>query len=712
MHRHIALFLIAFSALAEKRPVTIADAAAEPPTRHAITWAPDGKRFAFRESGAIRQYDVKSGTKKQVVALDRLREKAIKGPAPEVFDWQNRRVVEPVFQWSSSGKEMLVIADADLFLVNVDKGDWTQLTATAGAERDPKLSPDGRMVAFRRNQDLYSLDIASRKETRLTHDGSATLLNGQTDWVYPEELDLGTAYWWSPDSKRIAYLQFDISREPVFPQVDLLGARGKLEPERYPKAGDPNADVRVGVTPASGGPTKWMDLGDTRDALIARVDWLPNAQSLAVQRFNRIQNRLDLMLADPSSGAAKLLLQEKDPFWVNLSDSYRFLKDGKRFLWSSERTGFRHLYLYSMDGKLERALTEGEWEVTALTGVDQAASAVYFTSTMQSPLERHLYRAGFDGAPPVQLTKMPGTHSVSLSPTAEYFLDTASSMTEPTRRTLHSTDGKQIAVYQEPDRKITEELAILPSEIVKVKASDGALLYARLIKPAGFVPGKKYPAIVMVYGGPHAQTIRDSWGGANWDQALAARGFVIWGLDNRGSAGRGHRWESAIFRNLGAAELEDQKAGLQHLTSLGFVDPARIGIYGWSYGGFMTLYALANAPTLFRAGIAGAPVTDMRNYDTIYTERYMGLPADNPDGYQRSSVVAKASAITAKLLLVHNFGDDNVHFQNTLQMANALQLAGKQFDMMVYPQKTHAVTGAFKKQMLEGLTQFFEKNLK
>lgn len=350
--------------------------------------------------------------------------------------------------------------------------------------------------------------------------------------------------------------------------------------------------------------------------------------------------------------------------------------------------------------------------MTALSGVDETAGAVYFTSTMVSPLERQLYPAGFDGKPPVRLTKMQGTHAISMSPAAEYYLDTASSLSEPTRRTLHSSDGKQIAVYMGPDRKTTEELEILPSEIVKVKASDGAILYGRLTKPAGFASGKKYPAIVMVYGGPTSQTVRDSWGGVSWDQALAARGFVIWALDNRGSSGRGRRWQSVVFRNLGAKELEDQKEGVRYLGSLGFVDPARLGIYGWSYGGFMTLYALADAPDLFRAGIAGAPVTDLRNYDTIYTERYMGLPKDNPDGYNRSSVITKAGAIKAKLLLAHNFGDDNVHFQNTLQMAEALQQAGKQFDLMVYPQKTHAVTGAARKQMLEGMTQFFERNLK
>jgi dipeptidyl-peptidase-4 len=710
----ILLVAIPLAAVAAKRPVTLDDVTATRTPRSgsgAITWAPDGKRFAFREGNSIWQYEVRSKLKKEIVSLVLLREKAVKPAPAEAFAWQNRRVAESSFQWSNSGSAMLVSADGDLFLVEIEKGEWKQLTATAEAERDPKLSPDGRLVAFRRREDLYCLEIASRKETRLTSDGSPTLLNGQLDWVYPEELDLGTAYWWSPDSKRIAYLQFDVSREPVFPQVDLLSARARLEPERYPKAGNPNADVRVGVVGAIGGETRWMDLGETRESLIARVDWLPGGQGLAVQRLNRIQNRLDLMIADPSTGAASLLLREQEPYWINVTDNYRFLKDGKPVLWSSEREGFRHLYLYTMEGKLAHTLTRGEWEITALAGVDEAAKAVYYVSTVQSPLERQLYRVGFDGKHPARLTPTKGTHTISMSPVCDFYLDSESSLTAPTQRTLHSKDGKQIAVYMEADRAAVDELEILPTEIVKFTTSDGALLYARLIKPAGFTPGKKYPAIVMIYGGPHSQNVRDIWSGASWDQALAARGFVIWQVDNRGSSGRGHRWESGIFRNFGAKELEDQVEGVRYLESLGFVDSARIGIHGWSYGGFMTLYALCNAPGVFRAGIAGAPVTDWRNYDTIYTERYMGLPQENRDGYRRSSVVEKAGDLTAKLLLVHNFGDDNVHFQNTLQMADALEKAGKQFELMVYPQKTHGVSGPVRKQMLEGMTQFFEKHL-
>jgi dipeptidyl-peptidase-4 len=706
-----ALLLAALAAAAQTRPVTLADVTATRPRPHSgpVAWAPDGRRFAFTHESVLFQYDVPSQTEKEIVKLEALRAKAVKSGASEPFDWQNRRVVESSHQWSPDGKTMLVAAEGDLFLVEVASGEFNQITATAEPERDPKLSPDGKRVSFRRRQDLYTLEIASRKETRLTHDGSPTLLNGQLDWVYPEELDLGTAYWWSPDAARIAYLQFDVSREPVFPQVDLLGIPARYEPMRYPKAGDPNADVRLGVVSAAGGATRWMDLGETRDALLARVDWLPNSRSIAVQRLNRIQSRLDLMLADPGTGAARLVLREQDPQWVGVTNMYRFLKDGMHFIWSSERTGFRHLYFYSVDGKLRHTLTEGDWEVTDLNGVDEGTNAVYYTSTQETPLERHLYRTNYLGRRPVRLTESAGTHTVSMSPTCEYFLDTASSAAEPTARTLHARDGKRLAVYLEPERPDRD---ILPAEFLTVKAADGTPLTARVIKPAGFTPGKKYPAIVMVYGGPTVQTVRNAWSGANWDQALAHQGFVIWALDNRGSGARGRKFQAPVFRNLGAVELEDQKAGVAHLVSMGFVDPARIGIYGWSYGGYMTLNALLNEPKLFKAGISGAPVTDWRFYDTIYTERYMGLPEDNPDGYRRTSLIDKAEKLAAKLLLIHNFGDDNVHFQNALQMSDALQKAGKQFEMVVYAQKAHHVSGPQRKQMLEAMTRFFVDNLR
>jgi dipeptidyl-peptidase-4 len=405
-------------------------------------------------------------------------------------------------------------------------------------------------------------------------------------------------------------------------------------------------------------------------------------------------------------------LHEEDPYWINVNDDLRFLDGGKRFLWGSERDGHHHLYLYSIEGERLKQLTEGAWEVDSVAGVDESAGEVYFTSTEQSPLERQLYAAALDGTHRRRLTAEPGTHEISMGPNSKYYLDTASSLTSPPQRTIHRRDGKQVAVFREADRSQVDAYNILPTEIHKFKTADGALLYARLIKPAGFTRGGKYPVIVMVYGGPHAQEVRDAWPHLGLDQVLAHRGFVIWQVDNRGSWGRGHAWESVIFRNMGARELEDQKEGIHYLDSLGFADVSRMGIYGWSYGGYMTLFTLTRAPGLFRAGIAGAPVTHWRNYDTIYTERYMGLPAENADAYERASALTKAADLNAKLLLLHNLEDDNVHFQNTVQMMDALERAGKPFELMLYPQKAHAVTGAVRRHLYESMTEFFERNVK
>ncbi|MDQ2901599.1 MAG: DPP IV N-terminal domain-containing protein, partial [Acidobacteriota bacterium] len=363
-------FLIAVSlacpfAAAERQPVTIESIMKSPPRRDrgSITWAPDGKRFLYEEAKQLWIFDVASRQKRSIVPLQKLEDAAVKTEPAAVFDWTNRRVGEQDRQWFQSGERILVSAGGDLFMVTLDSGAFVQLTATDVAERDPKLSPDNRFVSFRRGHDLYCLDIGSKKTIRLTHDGSPTLLNGEMDWVYPEELDLTTAHWWSPDSRSIAYLQFDIAREPVFPQVSLLNPRGVLEPERYPKPGDPNAEVRVGIVAAQGGETKWMDFGEPRDHLLARVAWLPNGNAVAVERLNRVQNRLDLMLADTATGKSRVLLHEEDPYWINVDDALHFFADGQRFLWSSERDGFRHLYLYSIDGSLRRQLTKGEWEV-------------------------------------------------------------------------------------------------------------------------------------------------------------------------------------------------------------------------------------------------------------------------------------------------------------------------------------------------------------
>ncbi len=680
-------------------------------------WAPDGKRFVYRQGDRIMLYDAAAKSARELLQMRALTEAAVKVPPETRFNWENRRTREQPIQWMPAGDGLLILAGNDLFLWHLETGKHEQLTATPEAERDPKASPDGRFVSFLRDHDLWVLDLASKKETQVTSGGTDTLRNGELDWVYPEELNLGTAYWWSPDSRSIAYMQFDVIREPLYPHADLQTYRPILEPQRYPQAGEPNAGVLVGVVPAAGGVTRWMDLGSTQHQfLIARVQWMPDSRFLAVQRLTRVQNRLDVLAADASTGETRLILREQDPAWVNVSDDLRFLDDGKRFLWSSERDGYRHLYLYSNEGRELRRLTNGAWEVRGLLGVDARTDRVYYMSSETSPLENQLYSVRLNGKDRTRLTQDAGWHTVSMAPGSGYFVDSWSGFENPGQRVLREPDGSAVATLQEPDREILNEYTYLKKEIVQIKAADGRTdLYGALMKPAGFQSGRKYPAIVLVYGGPGAQRIRDQFGGLGGDsglaQLLAQKGYVVWELDNRGSTGRGHQFESAIYHSLGTVELEDQRAGVDYLTSLGFVDAARIGIYGWSYGGFMTVNAMLNAPGLFRAGIAGAPVTYFANYDTIYTERYMGLPIENPEGYKRTNLPLSAENLKGRLMVIHNINDDNVLFQNTLQLMDALQRAGKQFELMVYPQKSHGVTGPVRRQMLEGMIEFFDRNL-
>jgi len=710
----LLLFAFALTVRGAKKPVTI-DA-----LMHAgggrrgggpITWAPNGTQFLLSNHGTLSLYDVPSGKEHDVISLDKLEKAAEHAPKPAVFDWTNRRVGESDFQWFSDSKRILVSAGDDLFVVNVENGSFDQLTKTSEVERDPKLSPDNKLISYRLGPNLFVLDLASKKVTQLTKNGSDTLLNGELDWVYPEELDLDTAYWWSPDSRSLAYMQFDISHEPVYPEVSLLGEHGLLEPERFPQPGDPNADVHIGVVAATGGDTRWMNLGDPRGYLFARMNWLPNSREIAVEKLPRVQNKLDLLMADAETGTSRVLVHEEDPYWINVVGEPEFLSDSKRFLWTSERGGFRHIYLYGTDGAMQKQLTTGDWEVTGIAQVDEARNRVFYVSSEESPLQRQLYVISLDGTGKRRLSEGDGTHSVSISPTSAYYMDNYSGLKAQPRATLYKGDGAEVRVYRKPDSSSSDEYDILPTEIVQVKAGDGTTLYARLIKPAGFQAGKKYPAIIMVYGGPGIQSIHDTWQGLSWDQVLAHKGFVIWQVDNRGSMGRGHKFESVIYHDLGQHELEDQKAGIQHLVNMGFVDPERLGMYGWSYGGYMTLYTLTNAPGLIKAGIAGAPVTNWRNYDSIYTERYMGLPDQNEAGYKASSPTSSAGKLASKLLMIHNIEDDNVHFQNSVQMADALEKANKLFYMLVFPQKSHGVSGPTRRQLLEETTRFFEENL-
>jgi dipeptidyl-peptidase-4 len=728
------LFLIAAAiafnqaAFAQKKPITL-DALQEiatlPPTNalgNPLSWSPDGSRFVARQGSSLVIYDAASQSSRTLTDLSVIDRSArdhsnSEATEPQPFAWENRRVTESNVQWASSGNRILYVSAGELYMISTVDGSSTHIPSRGDAS-DAKLSPDGKSIAFRSNWDLYTVDVdPPNKERRLTSGGSETVRNGGLDWVYPEELDLGTAYWWSPDSKAIAYLQFDVRGEPLYPHADLRRERALYEPQRYPQAGERNSDVKLGVVPAWGGKTKWFDVGNTAfDYLIARVTWSPDAKKLYVVRPNRVQTRIELLAYDIGSRKSTKVLEESDMYWVNPGDEPQFIKNGAEFLWLSERDGFRHIYRYSSDGRLQQQLTTGSWEVTSINGIDDVEGTIYYTSSEPSPLERHAYMIGFDGSGKRQLTQGAGTHSMIMSPKAHYYLHSYSSISSPSRVTLHSSDDRELAVYRDADRRVADQYDILPMELSDFRGPDGTQFYSRLIRPANFDPTKKYPAVVLVYGGPQAQGVRNAWYGADFDQVLAHAGFVVWQMDNRGSAGRGHAFETPLFHNLGPTELADQIAGIHQLVSMGFVDPARIGIRGWSYGGFMTLNAMLNSSE-FRAGAAGAPVTDWLTYDTIYTERYMGLPQagqpeSNPDGYTGTALPQRAANLKGSLLILHNYEDDNVLFQNSLHMIDALDRAGKQFELALYTQKTHGVTGPEAQHVNEAMLAFFERNLK
>jgi len=710
-----AALLAACAALAsaQKKPVTLDVMLAQTPFAElaGMEWSPDGARFAWIDGGQLKLYSIAARSEKVLAELHPMQDAAAATVPPDAFGWQNRRVREKALQWSADGARLLLKVKGDLFLVDSASGEWRQLTKSREEEMDPKLSPAGGKVAYRLARNLFVQDLDSGKQTRVTTDGSYTRLNGELDWVYPEELDLGTAYWWSPDGKRIAYLQFDVSGVQIYPHADLLKLTPTAEPERYPQAGTPNSVVRLGVVNATGGRPRWLNTGAAPEDLLARVMWMPGSETLLVHRLTRTQKKLSLMAVSAGGGPPRTVIEESDPAWINLTDDLRLLDGGARLLWSSERSGFRHLYVYGIDGKQQTQLTVGDWEVTAVDCVDERAGRVWYTSTQAGPVERHLYSVSLAGSDMQRQTQGRGTHQLNFSPGCANRVDYFSSLVDAPRKTVYA-GGEQLAVYGAKFADALADYEILPTQLLTFKGSDGTLFHARLLMPARFDASKKLPAVVQVYGGPGAQAVVDRWRGADWDQVLAHRGFIVWQMDNRGSAGRGHAFETPLQGRFGKVELEDQLEGVRHLLSMGTADPERIGINGWSYGGYMTLQAMLNGGGKFRAGISGAPVTDYRHYDTIYTERYLGLPQENEEGYKASGVVKDAAKLQGKLLLVHNFEDDNVLFQNMLRMTDALQQAGKQYEFLLYPQKAHGVTGTAKKHMQEAMTDFLERNLK
>jgi dipeptidyl-peptidase 4 len=585
----------------------------------------------------------------------------------------------------------------DLYVWLAASDKVVRLTNTPdAAEEEPSFSPDGKRVAFVRNNDLYVCDIDPPAERRLTRDGSATVLNGKLDWLYQEEVfGRGNfrSYWWSPDSDELAFLQLDEKGVPGWTLVDDVPGSPQIESGPYPRAGEENPKVRLGIVAVARPEVHWVDLMQyaLSEPLIVAVDWLDD-ERVGFQVQDREQSWLELCSASSSVTAPKPLLREESKTWVNANGPPKKLADGS-FLWFSERTGWKHLYHYSSDWKLLGAVTQGAWEARTLHGLDEAAGWVYFSGTAASPIELQVYRAKLDGSGLERLTQKAGTHEASFSPHCQRFLDTWSDLWTPKQVRLHSADGKELRLVDENRVAALTEYALAQPELLKVKTRDGFAMDAIVLKPPGFDSKHRYPVYQHTYAGPHAPQVRNAWGGGAgmFGQLLAARGIVVWVCDNRSASGQGQLSEATCFQRLGEGELADIEDGLAWLKSQPWIDAARIGIGGWSYGGFMTSYALTHSKS-FCMGIAGGPVTDWHNYDSIYTERYMRLPKNNEKGYDETSVVRAAKDLHGALLLVHGAMDDNVHPANTRQLAHELQKEQKPFQEMLYAGQRHGFT--------------------
>jgi dipeptidyl-peptidase-4 len=611
---------------------------------------------------------------------------------------------------------MVTIAD-DLFYYEVAGDRLTRLTNTPGVEEFPAFSPDGRLISFVRDFNIYVVDVATGAERALTTDGSATLLNGKLDWVYQEEVyGRGTfqAVWWSPDSTRLAFLQLNESPVAAFTVVDHEPYRQGLEVYPYPKSGDPNPTVKLGVVRVAGGSSSWINTEGYGggEFLIVNVGWTPDSRSVAYQVQDREQTWLDLNVAPYATREPTRLLRETSKAWVNVLDPPKWLKDGS-FIWSSERSGFEHLYHYKADGTLIRQITDGKWEARTLHGVDEAGGWVYFSGTERSAIGSDVYRVKLDGSGLTRLSQKPGsetntkagggagvataagTHSAKFSPSFTYYVDDWSDAATPTQQRLHrASDGVEVRALDEGKIPTLAEYQgrLSKPEFLQVKARDGFVMEAMLIKPPDFDPAKKYPVFQTLYAGPHAQTVRDAWGGVGglYLQLLAQKGVIVWECDNRSASGKGVESTFAVYQHFGRSEADDIEDCVSWLKKQPYVDATRIGVNGWSFGGFMTSYLLTHSKS-FAMGIAGGTVSDWRDYDSIYTERYMRMPQNNPDGYRTSSPRWSAKDLSGKLLLIHGVIDDNVHVQNTLQFVYELQKAGKPFDLMLYPKSRHGV---------------------
>jgi dipeptidyl-peptidase-4 len=683
----------------------------DPQTIAQPTWIDGGARYAALEPSAstagardIVEYDSATGTRAVLIEASALKPEG--ASAPLSIDG---------YAWSADRTRLLVYTNARKVWRQNTRGDYWVLDRASGVMRKlggdaaastlmfAKFSPDGRRVGYVRDRDLYVEDVAGGI-TRLTKAESEHIVNGTSDWVYEEELGLRDAFRWSPDGRRLAYWQFDTSG---IDQFTLVNDTDTLYPSLtripYPKAGTTNSAVRVGVVDVAGGPTTWIDApGDPRDTYLARLEWAGDGRAIAVQQLNRLQNRNDVLMADARTGAVRRAHRDESNGWVDINDDFTWLDGGKAFAWVSEKDGWRHLYRVATDGSGERLLTKFDGDIISVSGVDATAGLAYFLASPASATEQYLYRARLDGTGEIERVTPAGArgfHSYNVSPDLRWAFHTYSRMDVPPATELVSLPDHRVVRSLVDNAALKEKLAAQenrPTEFFTVDVGGGVVLDGWMMKPRRFDASQRYPLLVFVYGEPASQTVLDQWGGkrALFHRALANDGFIVVSVDNRGTpAPKGAAWRKIIYGSIGDLSSKEQAAAARALIARHpFIDGNRVAVWGWSGGGTSTLNAMFRFPDLFKVGVAVAPVPDQRLYDTIYQERYMGLPQQNVEGYRLGSPINFAEGLKGRLLIVHGSGDDNVHYQGTERLVNRLVALGKPFDLMVYPNRSHAIS--------------------
>jgi len=731
MKNLVAAALLAVSVPAAAEELTIERLTASPsidgPRVQGLKMSPDGKRITFlrgKDTNASQldlwQFDVATGTSHLLVDSNDL----LKG-GEEVLSEEEKQRRERnrsttgktgiiSYFWSADSKSLLFPIGGDVYVLPLG-GAVKRLTETAAYETDIKFSPKGSYVSFIRDREVFAVNVATGVETQLTTGATETIANGMAEFVVQEELGRFTGYWWSPDESKIAFEQFDESKVLVKDRYEVQPDGGVVAlKQRYPEAGSTNVDVKLGVVALADKSVNWIDLGAEKDIYLARVNWA-NDNTVVYQRLNRSQTRLDVVFNDLVSGNADTRITETSEVWVNLNNDLRFLDDG-RFIWASERSGFKHLYLHGSDGKTIKQLTHGDWVMSSVSKVDEETDTIYFSGFKDSPLERHLYRVPLEGGEIERISREAGWHSATVGDGV--FVDNFQSPEQPPQVMVRSlADGSTKAAILENKLDESHEFGPYVESRVdqsfgSIKAEDGTELYYRLYKPANMEAGKRYPAVLAPYGGPHGQSVSRTWT-VNFNNIMARNGFVVMVVDNRGMWNRGLKFEGHIKNAMGTVEVADQVTAANYLKTLDYIDGDNIGIRGWSYGGYMTLMSLFKAPDTFKAGVSIAPVTDWRLYDTAYTERYLGHPDAPGDVYENSSVFKYVGGFKGDLLLIHGMADDNVFFDNSVKLMATLQNAGKPFELMTYPGKKHGIRGAATRAHLWSLAlDFFNRKLK